>query len=266
MVAFQKRLFLAWAGPEPEGGRLHILSAKDGERFADGFVSDQIVKTEDVHLAFMGNHLFYGVKHHSTGAPTVVESNDDLLFKVGSGAIGGLQNERSSYSPAVCNWNEKLFIAWVGTDGRINVASYDGTSIRNKVTLEEQAHCGVALAAQANRLVVAYAGTDPGRHLNVMVSTDGQKFGGKVTLNKESSDLTPSVAWLNGKLYLAWAGSNNGKLNVISSGDLVTFSGKTTFEESTSHSPTIAAFNNKLWLAWKGEDIKSRPNVMSVSS
>ncbi len=265
LVAFQNRLFLGWAGIEPGGGLLHITQSTNGESFPDDILSDQIVNGADVRLAFLANHLCVGLIDCATGAPMVIESNDDLSFKSGSGAVRGLPTEESSHSPAICNFQGELIVSWTAANGQINVASYDGKSVGHHVRLTEHAGSGVALASDSNRLFIAWAEKGPRQHLNLLTSSDGRNFGGKISLPDETTENTPSLAWLDGSLYMAWAGTQNGWLNIVSSADLVHFSKKTTLDDSSSHSPAIAAFNNKIWLAWKGTDVKSRPNVMCVN-
>ncbi|RSL16088.1 hypothetical protein EDE15_1597 [Edaphobacter aggregans] len=89
-------------------------------------------------------------------------------------------------------------------------------------------------------------------------------FTGKVTLG-DTSPKSPSIASLNGNLYIAWKGDGNDNLNVMGSGDNgLTFGGKFTSPETSPQSPSICAHNGNLYIAWKG-DGNDNLNVAQVN-
>jgi len=76
--------------------------------------------------------------------------------------------ETSYLAPAIANFNGKIYIAWTGTDGRLNVeSSSDGTTFGNQVILNQTSNAGPALASFGGDLDIAWTGTD-GR-LNVTI-------------------------------------------------------------------------------------------------
>ncbi|MGO8950590.1 MAG: hypothetical protein ACLQUY_23655 [Ktedonobacterales bacterium] len=77
-----------------------------------------------------------------------------------------------------------LYVAWRGTDNRLNVAHYnpfDPTHLANKVTLNEFSYNSPSIAVFTGRLYLSWRGTD-GR-LNIISSANGTTFDTKVTYN-----------------------------------------------------------------------------------
>jgi hypothetical protein len=81
----------------------------------------------------------------------------------------------------------------------------------------------------------------------------------------DTSPLSPSLASLNGRLYIAWKGDGNDNLNVMYSSDNgQTFGNKYTSPETSPRSPAICAHNGNLYIAWKG-DGNDNLNVAQVN-
>ncbi len=81
-------------------------------------------------------------------------------------------------------FNAYIYVAWIGTDHRLNVARYnlaDPRHLADKVTLREYSNQAPFIAAFTGRLYLSWRGTD-GR-LNIMSSADGSTFNTKVTYN-----------------------------------------------------------------------------------
>ncbi|HET9184207.1 MAG TPA: G1 family glutamic endopeptidase, partial [Candidatus Angelobacter sp.] len=88
-------------------------------------------------------------------------------------------------------------------------------------------------------------------------------FAGKVTLG-DTSPVDPSLASLNGRLYLAWKGDGNNFLNVMYSADNGhTFAHKFVSPERSPETPVLCAHNGNLYIAWKG-DGNDQLNVAQV--
>lgn len=78
----------------------------------------------------------------------------------------------------------------------------------------------------------------------------------KVTLN-ESASQGPYIVGENGTLYMAWAGTTNTKLNVISSIDGgQTWGNKVTLEETSAACPALVFKDGVLYMAWTGTNGK----------
>ena len=79
--------------------------------------------------------------------------------------------------PSLEVFNSNLYVAWLGTDGHLNVARYnpaDPTRLADKVTLNETSADAPSLAAFNGRLYLGWRGTDG--HLNLVSSADTAHF------------------------------------------------------------------------------------------
>jgi len=75
----------------------------------------------------------------------------------------------------------------------------------------------------------------------------------KTTLG-DTSPLTPALASLNGKMYIAWKGDGNDNLNVMVSTDNGnSFHSKFTSGETSPQAPALCAHNGALFISWKGD-------------
>jgi hypothetical protein len=149
--------------------------------------------------------------------------------------------ETSEAAPGIAAFEGSFYLAWTGTDGRLNlVRSTDGLHFQDKIILSERSRhmASPSLTVFEGKLYLAWNGAD--QHVNVMSSSDGRNFGNKVTLG-ETSYVGPVVAAYSGKLYLAWTGTNR-YLNVISSSDGRNFGDKVTLRETATDSPALAHF------------------------
>src|SRR5207249_6005699 len=105
--------------------------------------------------------------------------------------------------------NGHYYIAWTGTDFRLNVmSSADGHTFANKVTLGETSDSAPALCFAGTKLYLIWQGRDANSSLNIMESTNGTAFTNKVTLG-DSSDFRPAMTKA-AKLELAWTGRDAG--------------------------------------------------------
>jgi hypothetical protein len=172
----------------------------------------------------------------------------------------------NNLTPAATVFNGRLYLAWTGADGHLNViSSADGVKFTNKVTLGDTSNVGPTLAGFNGRLYLGWTGLDG--HLNVESSADGMSFSNKVTLGDTSllstptpgkfQDLSPALATFGGRLYLAWTGADT-HLNVESSANGTSFSNKVTLSNATSanapaltvEQPTVQGRPSLLVLGW----------------
>lgn len=184
--------------------------------------------------------------------------------------------EFSIQTPALANFNGTIYLAWAGTDlgHTLNIAFFMDESFTTPVTPFKggvNTNDGVALAAFNGRLYLGWTGTDPGHTLNIASSADGISWDPPATPFKgpgQNSDWGPALASFNGRLYLAWTGTDSGHtLNVASSTDGVHFgSPALPFRgdgRNSDSAPALAAGGTpeKLFLAWTGTDTQHHINV-----
>lgn len=65
----------------------------------------------------------------------------------------------STTSPALVSHGGRLWVAWTGTDRRLNVmSSVDGTRFDHKIVLDERSLAQPTLAVHNGRLVIGWTG------------------------------------------------------------------------------------------------------------
>jgi hypothetical protein len=78
--------------------------------------------------------------------------------------------------------------------------------------------------------------------------------GQEATTLGDTSPLSPSLASLNGRLYIAWKGDGNDFLNVMYSADNgTTFGNKFISNETSPQAPALCIHNGNLYITWKGD-------------
>ena len=112
---------------------------------------------------------------------------------------------------------------------------------------------------------VVVSNASPGGEVDLFYNNSSASvFTGKVTLG-DTSPKSPSVASLNGRLYIAWKGDGNDFLNVMCSADNgLTFGGKFTSRETSPQAPGLCVHNGLLFITWKG-DGNDNLNVAQVN-
>ncbi len=180
--------------------------------------------------------------------------------------------DTSPLTPALASLNGNMYIGWKG-DGNDNlnvmVSTDNGQSFHNKFISGETSPKAPALAAHNGNLYIAWKG-DGNDNLNVAIvdldpAGSPVGFSNKVILG-DTSPLSPSLASVNGNLYLSWRGDGNDQLNVMVSLDNGrTFGNKFISGETSTEPPVLGTFNGSLMIAWKG-DGNDNLNVARVNT
>jgi hypothetical protein len=112
---------------------------------------------------------------------------------------------------------------------------------------------------------VVVSNASPGGEVDIYYNNSTSSvFTGKVTLG-DTSPKSPTLASLNGRMYIGWKGDGNDFLNVMCSADNgMTFGGKFTSRETSPQAPSLCAHNGLLFIAWKG-DGNDNLNVAQVN-
>jgi hypothetical protein len=132
----------------------------------------------------------------------------------------------SRFAPAFAQFGGHHILAWTDDDGSLNTVRLAGTieEILNPVPIK--------------------VGFEPAPHA-------------PTGLEQESSIGQPALAEFNGRLYMAWTGTDGaGHLNVMSSADGRTWdpASKRILPELSMAGPTLAAYAGRLYIAWTGVD------------
>jgi hypothetical protein len=175
--------------------------------------------------------------------------------------------ETSPHGPAAAFGNGRLFLAWTGTDPghHLNVISAtENLTFSGKITLSEGSTSAPALAFGFGRLYMAW--TDSQQRLNIIASADGITWGGKVTLSGASSRSGPGLAFLNGLLYLCWAGTDaNGSFTIMDSADGLRWNNQVVLTTGSDGHPALVA-RDELYLVWTGRAQDSRLSLLVSES
>jgi|SRR5579872_4688844 len=197
-------------------------------------------------------------KETSLSAPQTVNHDGPKLFWRGVGNdlvnIADIPNgtskktssERSIDAIPGAVFQNKLCIAWAGTDHRLNVMRFDDP--KSKVTLNETSNYAPALAVFDQHLYLCWTGTDS--RLNFVRSKDGVHFNDKITLDERTSN-SPALTTFHDKLFMAWTGIDT-RLNVLAA--MSAGHSKVTLNETSIAGPTFADFGGQLFLGWTGTD------------
>jgi hypothetical protein len=114
-------------------------------------------------------------------------------------------DEKTAASCALTTWGDRLYGAWTGSDGALNVLVADSTGYSAPVTFKQRSPLSpTAAAAPDGDLVLGWTGTD--RHVNLL-TVGGQRKGQAERLEAKTS-APPALCSKGGDLVLAWAGSD----------------------------------------------------------
>jgi len=260
-------LFVAWTGTD-SANHLNVLGSTNGNVWDD---NRKVVLPE---TDLQGPALASGHNAALYAAWTGTDSDHHLnvVFSMDGRQFGGkvTLGETSFHSPALAYSGHSLFLAWTGTDRRLNVARLAATGanfgqILSKVTLNETSDQAPALAAVGQTLYLAWSGTNSQHNLNVIESVNGgDSWQGKATLN-ETTAMQPALAIhpRSRAVYLAWTGTDSAHhLNyLIARLGSTVFSQKQTIDQTSSAGPALAEFQDVMYVSWSGTDAEHHLNV-----
>jgi hypothetical protein len=172
--------------------------------------------------------------------------------------------ETSNHGPSLTTFKNAFVIGWGGTDNNfLNVepSNVGGTAWGPKTTIDTETTIATPAIATLGDLFIAWTGTDPGHHLNIMRSNNLKIFTNKVTF-PETSDSGPGLAVFKNILYMAWRGTGNNFLNVAQIINGQEQNKVTIQTETTVAGPALAADSQFLYIAWTGTDNPHHLNVM----
>jgi len=169
----------------------------------------------------------------------------------------------SNFAPALASWNNNLYIAWTGTNGKLNVRDIT-TSFQKSF---EASSAAPALNGGPGYLEIAWLGST-NTHLNVAALSSGLSENCKETFANETSALSPGLTTLNGRPYLSWTGQDSlGHINLIADSSasngcaFPNSSGKIGDAYESVSAPGLSQFNGAVWIIWGGIDKNSTLNI-----
>ena len=144
----------------------------------------------------------------------------DYAGLVMGGAIA--THDQTAHAPVLAAAGENLYVAWTGTDRRINIARVDYKpgaptqfgGLVDKVTLNDTSDAAPALAWCVDRLVLAWRGAG-NTILNIGATQPGGLALAGATMLREQSHNAPALAVAGDAPVLGWTGTDQ-RLNVAS--------------------------------------------------
>lgn len=165
-------------------------------------------------------------------------------------------DKTSNWQPAIAAFNGRLYLAYTGLDGRLNVASStDGVTFGASTIIPNNTSAvGPGLAAFNGELYIAWAATDGRRSINIMQSANGVSWVNKRLFRFDASLGNPALAGSSSQLLIAWNGTDGA--HTLNVGCIVClnapFGTKRTYATATSdYGVGIAAINENFFLAWR---------------
>jgi hypothetical protein len=139
-------------------------------------------------LCVYGNQLYLAFTD-MTQSVNVITSLDGVKFAVDVPGPG----QKAMGSPSIASWAGTLWLAWTGTDTRLNLLAYLGAAKgRPKLVAQEASHVGPALCPDIQGGMLHYAWTGTDAHLNLVSTGDGESLSPKV-ISPQKSNVTPAV-------------------------------------------------------------------------
>ena len=232
VTTWRDQLYLAWTGTDMH---INVASSVDGREI-------------------MGKQRLAGVSYKR-------------VTKSSSGTNQSSTTETVALAPALAGSGARLFLTWTGSDGALNVLGAEHPDYPRPVTFKERTAESPSLTtAGPGDLAVAWTGTD--RHVNLLTVAEGlpglplRMGSAKSRFDEAKSDNAPAVCSHEGRLILAWTGSDRriNLLTVAEYGPGV----PVRLEEARSYGgPALCSHEGRLILAWTGSD--RRINLLTVA-
>ena len=170
------------------------------------------------------------------------------------GGAGGSGGSGITARPALAVAGEQLYLAWTGTDLRINILADPQSPLGAPVRLEEaRSKTTPALCSHQGSLVLAWRGRDG--HINILTGPESP-HGAPVRLEEAGSACMPALCSHQGSLVLAWTGdANDGHINILADPE-GPHGAPVRLEEAGSKrgTPALCSHQSSLVLAWTGRD------------
>ena len=260
LVSHGGRLFLAWRGSG--NTQLNIgVSDDNGRNFTTSVLSD----SSDLGPAVTSHNGQLMMAWVGRGNEHLNVATVDVPAGPGPITLDNMARvtlpDTSDAAPALASHNGRLYLAWKGSGNpqlNIEVSDDGGHTFGRKMVFSDTTQHGPALVSHEGQLILAWT-REGANHLDVATVSlppDGSigPFSHQTVVPDARSGDGPALASHDGRLYLAWQGPNEPRLNVEVSTDAgANFHGKQIFSDTTEHSPALASHNGRLFLAWPGE-------------
>ncbi|HKF58886.1 MAG TPA: hypothetical protein VKJ45_25830 [Blastocatellia bacterium] len=127
-------------------------------------------------LGTLNNNILYVAWRDSSDILYSMTSNDGRNFTAASPVGGPTSQQKSPHAPVFAEFNGTLYIAWTGTQGKLNLMPIGNTKPK---TIGETSETAPSLAVAGGQLYLAWTGQDSDHSLNLISTNDGVNFGTK---------------------------------------------------------------------------------------
>jgi hypothetical protein len=222
-TTWRDQLYLAWTGTDMH---INVASSVDG-------------------LGIMGKQRLAQVSYKR-------------VTKSSSGPNESSTTETVALAPALAGSGSRLWLAWTGSDGALNVLGAEHPDYPRPVTFKERtAESPSLMTTEPGNLTVAWTGTD--RHVNLLTVAEDPPgpslpMGGvKSRFDEAKSDNAPAVCRHQGRSVIAWTGTDR-RINLLTAAEYGP-GAPVRLEEARSYgAPALCSHQGRLILAWTGSD------------
>jgi hypothetical protein len=244
-------------------GYINLITSTDGKNFSAPKQVLQNISENGVALTILPKHENSDTPHDELQLAFTMKESPICILSQGTDGEFGSQSttpESSTDGPALAFFNNRLYMAFAGTNKSIYVVSSYTDTIKfdKKTQLDETSTHTPALTVFNSELYLAFTGEN--QYLYILKSKDGKSFSGlsgdKHTKLDQTSKTSPSLTVFQDRIYLAFIGSDHdGLINLWSSEDGQNFDQKTIFRDKKSTiSPTISVLGKMFHMAFIGPD------------
>ncbi|MGM1049416.1 MAG: hypothetical protein ACQEXX_25225 [Bacillota bacterium] len=229
LVSHNGELILAWKGTGND--KLNLIFSNDGGKSFHGRKTFDETSHHAPALASHGGRLYLAWTGRGDGKLNVAKVT---FLGTTTGSFNIVLEDKvilehtSEQSPALFSHNDRLFIAWKGSSNdnlNLMFSEDNGASFHVIPTFDETSLYAPALASHGGRLYLAWTGRGDGKLNVAKVTFLGTTTGSfnivledKVIL-EHTSEQSPALFSHNDRLFIAWKGVDNNRLNVMSSHD-----------------------------------------------
>ncbi len=226
---------------------------------------------DQLYLAWTGTDLHLNVASSAdgraiTGKQRLAEVSYKRVTESSSGTNQSSTTKTVALAPALAGSGARIWLAWTGSDGALNMLGAEYPGYPRPVTFKERTAVSPSLTTTGpGGLAVAWTGTD--RHVNLLTVAEDlpgaplRAGGAKTRFDEAKSDNAPAVCRHQGRLVIAWTGSDR-RINLLTVAGYQP-SAPVRLEEARSYgAPALCSHQGRLILAWTGSD--RRINLASV--
>jgi predicted GH43/DUF377 family glycosyl hydrolase len=195
LLATPDRLYLAWCGTNDDHPYIHLVDSADGLQWEHHRRANDHDTTESApSLAFFNGRYYLAWHGRDDEGHVNVMSSDDATAWGNKRTLDGARGRpasRTQDGPELCTFGDRLYVAWCGSNDdhpKIFITeTANGTDWIAKRDLGDGDHTQKtpALVAFRNGLLLAYRGENEPHNINMLSSSDADRWAGKVMFRAE---------------------------------------------------------------------------------